>query len=110
MTRESVSVGVAYGSDTRLVEQLLLKCVDEESGILKQPPPRVLFEDFGDSALMFRVFFFVTDSFTDPLIKSNIRFRIDEAFRENNVTIPFPQRDLHIRTMVQPKASEEGHA
>jgi small-conductance mechanosensitive channel len=58
----------------------------------------VLFEDFGDSALMFSVNFFVTDSFTDPMVKSDIRFRIDQLFRENNISIPFPQRDVHLFT------------
>lgn len=110
MTREFVTVGVAYGSDTRLVEKLMLECVAAETGILKQPPPKVLFEDFGDSALIFSVYFFITDSFIDPVIKSNIRFRIDQAFRENNVTIPFPQRDLHIRSMVQSGLPKQGDA
>ena len=110
MTRESVTVGVAYGSDTRLVEKLLLECVESEPGILKRPEPRVLFQDFGDSALVFSVFFYVTDSFKDPLTKSNVRFKIDEAFRANDISIPFPQRDLHIRSMVSTKISEEGNA
>jgi small-conductance mechanosensitive channel len=97
-TREKVSVGVAYGSDTRKVEKLLLLSVDKQKGVLKSPKPFVLFEDFGDSALLFGVYFFITDSFIDPSIKSEIRFRIDEMFRENNITIPFPQRDVHLFT------------
>ncbi|MFT7071067.1 mechanosensitive ion channel family protein [Patiriisocius sp. Uisw_017] len=95
-TREFVSVGVAYGSDTRLVEALLLKSVDEQKGVLKSPKPFVLFQDFGDSALIFQVLFFISDSFAEPRIKSEIRFRIDGLFRENNISIPFPQRDVHI--------------
>lgn len=95
-TRELVRVGVAYGSDTRLVESLLLQSVSKQSGVLKSPKPFVLFEDFADSALVFSVHFFISDSFVDPKIKSQIRFRIDELFRSNNVTIPFPQRDVHI--------------
>ncbi|MDC7999311.1 mechanosensitive ion channel family protein [Gilvibacter sediminis] len=110
MTREGVTVGVAYGSDTRLVEKLLLECVQSEPGILKRPEPRVLFQDFGDSALIFSVFFYVTDSFKDPLTKSNVRFKIDEAFRANDISIPFPQRDLHIKTMVSPNITGEGNA
>ena len=101
-TRESVTVGVAYGSDTRLVEKILLECADVQKGVLKKPKPFVLFEDFGDSALIFKLNFFLGDSFIDPIIKSDIRFRIDEAFRANNVTIPFPQRDVHIYP-TQPK-------
>ncbi|WP_271855534.1 mechanosensitive ion channel family protein [Patiriisocius marinus] len=95
-TRESVNVGVAYGSDTRLVEQLLLKSVSEQRGVLKSPKPFVLFQDFGDSSLNFSVLFYINDSFVEPRIKSEIRFKIDTLFRENNITIPFPQRDVHI--------------
>jgi len=95
-TRESVQVGVAYGSNTELVRELLLKTVTNDNRILKRPKPFVLFEDFGDSALIFSVYFHISDSFIDPGIKSDIRFRIDKLFRENNVTIPFPQRDVHI--------------
>lgn len=95
-TRELVSVGVAYGSDIKKVEALLLQSVNEQSGVLKKPKPFVLFDDFGDSALQFSVLFFITDSFSDPKIKSEIRFRIDQLFRENNISIPFPQTDVHI--------------
>ncbi|NND63217.1 MAG: mechanosensitive ion channel [Flavobacteriaceae bacterium] len=95
-TRESVKVGVAYGSDTELVKELLIQSVSDDSRILKRPKPFVAFEDFGDSALVFSIYFFINNSFIDPAIKSDIRFRIDALFRENNVTIPFPQRDVHI--------------
>ncbi|MBC2839904.1 mechanosensitive ion channel family protein [Robiginitalea sp. SC105] len=95
MTRESVQVGVAYGSDVELVTRLLLDAVNTQKGILKNPKPFVQFEDFGDSALIFSVKFFINDSFSDPRIKSDIRYRIDRLFRENSVTIPFPQRDVH---------------
>lgn len=94
-TRELVRVGVAYGSDTELVRKLLIECVSDQAGITKKPTPFVLFEDFGDSALIFSVNFFVTDSFVDPKIKSQVRYKIDKKFRENGVTIPFPQRDVH---------------
>jgi small-conductance mechanosensitive channel len=94
-TREAVRVGVAYGSDVKLVTRLLLQAVEEQKGVLKQPKPFVLFEDFGDSALLFSVHFHIYDVFSDPKLKSLIRYRIDELFRENKVTIPFPQRDVH---------------
>jgi small-conductance mechanosensitive channel len=95
-TREFVKVGVAYGSNTQLVKDLLLKSVEKQAGVLKSPKPFVLFEDFGDSALIFSIYFFISDSFVDPRIKSEIRFTIDELFRTNEITIPFPQRDVHI--------------
>jgi small-conductance mechanosensitive channel len=94
-TREFVTVGVAYGSDTQLVRDLLIQSLENDNRILKRPKPFVLFEDFGDSALVFSIYFFISDSFIDPAIKSDIRFRIDTLFRENKVTIPFPQRDVH---------------
>lgn len=95
-TREAVNVGVAYGSDVRLVERLLLECAEEQKGILKSPKPFVLFADFADSSLNFTLCFYINDSFSDPKLKSDIRFRIDDKFRKNNVTIPFPQRDVHL--------------
>lgn len=101
-TREKVSVGVAYGSDVELVTRLLLETVQEQKGVLKNPKSFVLFEDFGDSSLLFSVNFFVSDSFSDPRTKSEIRYRIDTKFRANNVSIPFPQRDVHI-IQQQPK-------
>ena len=103
-TRECVNVGVAYGSNTQKVRELLLDCVARQKGVLKNPKPFVLFEDFGDSALLFGVYFYIGDSFTDPKIKSELRFKIDDSFRQNGISIPFPQRDLHIiNTPNQPK-------
>ncbi|MFC6859261.1 mechanosensitive ion channel family protein [Zunongwangia atlantica] len=95
-TRECVNVGVAYGSDTQKVKDLLLDCVARQKGVLKNPKPFVLFEDFGDSALLFGVYFYIGDSFTDPKIKSELRFKIDDSFKQNGISIPFPQRDIHI--------------
>ncbi|QCX37890.1 mechanosensitive ion channel [Aureibaculum algae] len=95
-TREVVDVGVAYGSDVKLVESLLLKAVKTHPAILKEPEPKVLFLNFGESSLDFRVAFSINDSFNVRIPKSDIRFEIDRLFRENNVTIPFPQRDVHI--------------
>jgi small-conductance mechanosensitive channel len=95
-TRESVKIGVAYGSDVKKVEALLLQSVSEQRGVLKTPKSFVLFDDFGESALQFSVLFFISDSFSVPKIKSEIRFRIDQLFREHNISIPFPQRDIHI--------------
>tara|TARA_R110002051_G_scaffold190136_1_gene259214 strand:+ start:1461 stop:2303 length:843 start_codon:yes stop_codon:yes gene_type:complete len=95
-TRESVKVGVAYGSDVRLVSKLLEEVAASQKGVLKSPKSFVLFEDFGDSALLFSINFFINDSFSDPRLKSEIRFKINDKFREHNISIPFPQRDVHI--------------
>lgn len=95
-TREVVNVGVAYGSDVEKVREVLLECAREQKGILKKPEPFVLFEDFGDSALLFGLHFYISDSFVDPKVKSELRFKINNKFRLNNITIPFPQRDVHM--------------
>ena len=95
-TRENIKVGVAYGSDVQLVTRLLEQIVKDHKGILKNPKPFVLFEDFGDSALLFSINFYINDSFSDPRIKSEVRYKIDASFRQNNISIPFPQRDIHI--------------
>lgn len=95
-TREVVKVGVAYGSDVEKVREVLLECAREQKGILKKPEPFVLFEDFGDSALLFGLHFYISDSFVDPKVKSELRFKINNKFRLNNITIPFPQRDVHM--------------
>ncbi|UNY97391.1 mechanosensitive ion channel [Zhouia spongiae] len=96
LNREFVKIGVAYGSDVELVTRLLKNSVEEVEGVLEKPEPQVFFEDFGDSALMFGLYFYTDDTFNEPKIKSDIRYRIDKLFRENKVTIPFPQRDVHL--------------
>lgn len=96
VTREFVEVGVAYGSDTRLVEQILLECAAANPRVLNEPNPIVLFEDFADSSLQFILFFYIEDAFGVPKIKSDLRFAIDQSFRNNKITIPFPQRDVHL--------------
>ncbi len=98
ITREFVSVGVAYGTNVDEVKTLLLEIAKNEKNILKKPEPVVYFEDFGDSALNFKLHFYIKDSFNVPLIKSDLRYKIYEAFNTNNIQIPFPQRDIHIKT------------
>lgn len=96
LTRESVSVGVAYGSDVALVKKLLLQAAITHEAVISIPEPTVLFTDFGDSSLNFKIVFTLADSFKAQFPKSDIRFEIERLFRENNITIPFPQRDVHI--------------
>ncbi|WP_051224425.1 mechanosensitive ion channel family protein [Flavobacterium tegetincola] len=96
LVRDSVSVGVAYGSDTALTKKLLLESSAEVEAILKEPRGAVLFDNFGESSLDFTVNFYVNDAFAVQRIKSDLRFVIDRKFREHNISIPFPQRDLHI--------------
>lgn len=95
-TRESVNVGVAYGSDVKKVKSLLIEAANNHPSVMKDPPPLVLFTDFGDSSLNFKLIVTLNDSFIGAIPRSDLRFEIDRLFRENNVTIPFPQRDIHI--------------
>lgn len=95
-TRDGVEVGVAYGSDVQLVKKLLLKAAKSHPKVLEFPEPTVQFTDFGDSSLNFKIVFTLNDSFNARFLKSDLRFEIDRLFRENNIKIPFPQRDVHI--------------
>lgn len=95
--RFEVSVGVAYGSDTRLVKKLLLIAANEHHQILDYPVPFVRFNNFGESALDFTIYFFTDRYLIIEDINSDIRFRIDELFREHDISVPFPQRDIWIR-------------
>lgn len=95
--RFKVSVGVAYGTDTALVKKLLLQVAQEHPKALKRPAPFVRFANFGDSSLDFELLFWTRDFARIEDAKSDMRFQIDKLFRENNITIPFPQRDVWMR-------------
>ncbi|WP_347922427.1 mechanosensitive ion channel domain-containing protein [Pontimicrobium sp. SW4] len=95
-TRESVSVGVAYGSDVELVKELLLQAAKTHPKVMKHPAPLVLFMNFGDSSLNFKLVFTLNNSFEAVIPQSEIRFEINRLFKEHNITIPFPQRDVHL--------------
>jgi potassium-dependent mechanosensitive channel len=105
--RIKIDVGVAYGSDIELVRKTLLEVADTTPNVLKYPHPEVLFTEFADSSLNFvlRVW---TD--IDNMLKAGtaIRFEIDRLFRERGVEIPFPQRDLHMRTATAAAHSNTG--
>jgi small-conductance mechanosensitive channel len=95
LTRFAVEVGVAYGSDTSLVERLLREVAEAHQSVSKERPVRVQFTNFGDSALEFRLLFWAENTWEIEFVRSQLRFQIDQKFRENNVRIPFPQRDVH---------------
>jgi small-conductance mechanosensitive channel len=96
--RSSVRVGVRYGSDTQKVKQLLDDILANNSDTLADPAPSVIFEDFGDSALIFDAFFWIKSSSERSLrgVRSTLRFEIDRVFNEHDIVIAFPQRDIHI--------------
>ncbi len=97
-TRFKVDVGVAYGSDVRLVEKILIDCARQHDKIHTFPSPFVYFTDFGDSSLNFSLYFWMDDAFWVEKIRSDLRFEINDKFKEFKIEIPFPQRDLHIRS------------
>ncbi|MEZ6318880.1 MAG: mechanosensitive ion channel [Phycisphaerales bacterium] len=101
MVRSEVEVGVAYGTDTARVKELLLEATKGIDDIFPTPAPAVLFNSFGDSALVFEVNFWTTpDSVLERLeTESELRFAIDRVFREAGIVIAFPQQDVHLDTL-----------
>jgi small-conductance mechanosensitive channel len=98
--RRIITVGVAYGSPIELVRETLLEIAHNHPKVLKRPKPDVLFDDFGDSALTFKLRLWTTiDHFI--AVETDVRFEIDRLFRERNIEIAFPQRDIHIRSTVE---------
>lgn len=96
--RFTIRVGVAYGSDPKLVRQVLAETAARDGRILKKPAPEVFFLDFGESSLDFMIACWVADSRQHFLIASDLRFAIDAAFRRAGIAIPFPQRDVWLRS------------
>ncbi len=90
-------VGVAYGSDIEKVKQCLLGTVQSEEDIMEKPEPEVWFKEFGDSSLNFELLFWTAKPHLQFKLRSRINYKIDRAFRDAGVTIPFPQRDLHVK-------------
>ncbi|MBA6391317.1 mechanosensitive ion channel [Colwellia sp. BRX10-3] len=96
--RCSVKVGVAYGSPAKKVAELIMQATTEQVEALKEPKPLVTFDDFGDNALMFEVTFWISSRVESGLriAKSNVRFRLEELFEQNDIVVAYPQRDIHI--------------
>lgn len=97
-TRFKINIGVAYGSDIDLVEKVLTESAWEHPEVSDKDLINVRFLDFGDSSLQFQVIFFSKNIFRIERVKSDIRKVINRKFRENNISIPFPQMDLHFKT------------
>ena len=94
--RGSVSVGVSYDSDIEKVKEILLDIANSHPHLIKNPPPKVIFKNFGDSALDFTLVFTYNNGFRVNLIESDIRFLVHKKFKENNIEIPFPQAVVHL--------------
>lgn len=96
--RVAVRVGVAYGSDTQRVKEALERVAAAHTAVLADPPPLVRFDDFGESSLDFTLLVWLDAPRAEPIVASDLRYAIDRAFREAGIEIPFPQRDLHLRS------------
>ncbi|MEP7252269.1 MAG: hypothetical protein ABI683_07805, partial [Ginsengibacter sp.] len=94
--RFEVKIGVDYSSDITLVMKILKEAAIGQEGVLKKPEPFIRFADYGESSLNFSIFFWSVEVFRVENIMSAIRVRISELFKENNITVPFPQRVIHI--------------
>lgn len=107
--RTKVSVGVAYGSPVRQVADIMLAACAEHEDILDEPPPQVFFEEFGDNALIFEVYFWLHAGSELGVrgVASDIRFALDAGFGEAGIVVAFPQRDVHLDgTLVLERSSD----
>ena len=95
--RVHIPVGVAYGTDTTLVTEALLAAARRHPRVLQQPTPKVWFKEFGDSSLNFELLVWFDDPPGIPQLKSDLNFSIETELNIRDISIPFPQRDLHIK-------------
>jgi len=103
--RARIPVGVAYGTDTQKVKSILEEIAEAHPKIItngSSPKPKILFRGFGDSSLDFEMRCHIENIDERIDVISDVNYSIDAAFRENNIQIPFPQRDLHIKDSVIP--------
>ncbi len=98
--RIHVPVGVSYGSDVEQVAETLLQVGRAHLEVLPHPEPQIQFLEFGDSSLNFDLLVWIADPPRQNIVRSDLNFAIVQAFRARNITIPFPQRDLHVRSAV----------
>lgn len=98
ISRLQIPVGVSYGSNPAKVREALMDAATNYSGVLKEPTPRVFFTEFGDSSLNFILLVWIDEPEKQFAIKSDLNFRIETILRHRKIEIPFPQRDLHVRS------------
>jgi len=107
VTRLLIEVGVAYGSDAALAQKVMLDAVKANPLVLADPPASVFFLGFGDSALNYEVRAFVAEPAHRLPVLHDLHIGIEQALRENGITIPFPQRDLHLKFGEVAEAAQE---
>lgn len=98
--RLHIDIGVAYGSDVDKVTEVLMAVANSHEKVLKSPPPTVVLKNFADSSLNFTLRIWTNELWFFDLVLSELRYEIVRQFRANEITIPFPQRDLHVRSVV----------
>jgi small-conductance mechanosensitive channel len=103
-----IPIGVAYGSDIELVMRTLLECAADNSTVLEDPESKVIFSAFGSSSLDFELRVWIADFDDRRTVQSELLQEIDRRFRDLNIEIPFPQSDLHLRSVDEPAASSLG--
>ncbi|MBK6264197.1 mechanosensitive ion channel family protein [Marivirga sp. S37H4] len=97
--RFKIPVGVAYKEDPEVVRKLVTEVARQHPGVLKFPAPDLWFEEYGDSSLNFKLIIWTSDFIQRPsALKSQLYYSIFKSFKENNIEIPFPQRDLHFKS------------
>jgi small-conductance mechanosensitive channel len=89
-----LKIGVAYGTDVELIKNILLKVAAAQNDVLKDPPPKVRFSDFGESSLDFQLLVWTDQVFSQEFVKSDLRYAIEKQFRDAKIEIPFPQRTV----------------
>ncbi len=108
--RLNIPVSVSYSTDADKVREVLMSVAKEHPGVLERPSADVVFREFGDSSLNFDLRVFTQEYTTKPhMLRSDLNFRIQKAFWKEGIEIPYPQRDLHVRSgelTVKMKGSE----
>lgn len=108
--RLSFSVGVSYNENPDRIRSLLIEIARQHPGVLQTPSPSVLFDEFGESSLNFKVLVWTTDYINIPkVLKSDLYYEIFRKFREQHIEIPYPQRDLHVRSGLEMFPATQGH-
>lgn len=96
--RFNIPIGVSYNEDPEKIKIILLEAANENKGILKEPAPDVLFKEYADSALVFNLRVWTREYINRPnVLKSQIYYAVFKKFKEHNIEIPYPQRDLYIK-------------
>lgn len=107
--RIRVPIEVAYGTNSEVVEEILLSIAADVTGVLSSPQPIVLFRGFGDSALRFELLAFVSHPLREPRVVDDLNREINQRFAEHGIEIPFPQREVSLRDDDGGDRSEDAH-